>query len=158
MLHVDAVDHAYRLRGDEVAARDADVGVGHRRIRQTHRQQRLDLDAHPPDRFLDALHGLGIGEADALMIGAHDIVLRQMLLDLRARAVHQHQPDAEAGKQVEVMRQLDELAVRDHFAAERDHESAPAERVDVRRDGTEPGDEFGGGGDRHLNLPDGICG
>jgi hypothetical protein len=104
------------------------------------------------------MSAFAIGEPDALVVGAFDIVLRQVLLDLRARAMHQHQPDAETGKQVEVMGQLDELAVRDYFAAERDHESASAERVDVRRDGTEPGDEFGRGGDGHLYLPVGICG
>ena len=92
------------------------------------------------------------------MIAAFEIVLRQMLLDLRARAVHQPQPDPQAGKQIEVMRQFDELAVGDDLAAERNDESAPAERVDIGRDGTEPGDEFGGGGNRHLYLQEGMCG
>ncbi len=88
---VHTVDDAYRLRGDEVAARHADVGIGHGRVRQTHRQQRLDLDTHAAHRFLHALHGLGIGHAYALMVAAADVVLGQMLLDLRPRAVYQHQ-------------------------------------------------------------------
>ena len=162
MLQVHAVDDADRLRGNEVAARHADVGIRHRRIRQPHRQQRFDFHTHPPDRFFHALHGLGIGEADAVMIGVIEIVFRQMLFDLRACAVDQHQPDAEAGEQIEVVRQLNELAVRDHFAAEGDYEGTSAERVDIRRDGTEPCDEVsrcaraGCGDVRHLNPPDAM--
>ncbi len=34
---VHAVDDAYGLRSDEVAARHADVGIGHRRVGQAHR-------------------------------------------------------------------------------------------------------------------------
>ncbi len=70
------------------------------------------------------------------------LLLFQPLLDLRARAMHQHQPDAQRGKQVEVMRQLDELAIRHHLAAERDNEGLAAESVDIGRDGTEPVNEI----------------
>ena len=65
-------------------------------------------------------------------------------LDLRARAMHQHQPHAEAGEQIEVVRQRDELAVGHDLAAEGDDERAPTEGVDVRRRGAEPVDELFG--------------
>ena len=72
---VHAVDHSDGLRGNEVATRHADIRVGHGRIRQSHRQQRLDLNPHPSDRFLHALHGFGIGEPDAVVIAALNVVL-----------------------------------------------------------------------------------
>ena len=140
---IHAVDHADGLRGNEIATRHADVGIGHGRIRQTDGQQRLDLHPDAADGFFHALHGFGIGQADAMVITAFDIVLHQPLLDLRPRAVDQNQPDTQRCQQVEIVRQLDELAVRHHFTAEGDDKRLAAERIDIRRNGAEPGDEIG---------------
>ncbi len=144
MLQIHAIDHAYRLRGDEVATGYAYVGVGHRGIGQSHGQQRLDLDPHPSCRFLYALHGHGIGQAYSLMVAVFQVHFGQMLLDLRTCAMYQHQSDAQRGQQVEIVRQFDELAVGDHFAAECDDERLATEAVDIGRYGAEPGNEIGG--------------
>ena len=64
--------------------------------------------------------------------------LAEPRLDLRSRAVHQHEPHAKRGKQVQVLGEVEEAAVRDDVAAERDDERLAAERVDVRRDRLEP--------------------
>ena len=87
------------------------------------------------------------------MISVAEIVVCQMLLDLRTRAMHQHQPDAERRKQVEVMCQFDKFSVGNHLTAKGNDKSLAAECVDVRRDGTEPGNEVNrGGGSRHYGI------
>ena len=141
------------MGGDEVAPGHANIGIGHRRICQSHRQQRLDLDAYATDRFLDALHGSGIGQPYALMITVLQIVIGQMLFDLRTCAMHQHQSDAKRGQQVEIVRQADEFSVFNYFSAKRDDEGLATKTVDIGRDGTEPGNEIRGSGfDRHLKI------
>ncbi len=76
-----------------------------------------------------------------------------MLFDLRPRTMHQYQPDAQCGEQVEVMSEFDELAIGHHFAAKGDDEGLATEGVDIGRDGTKPGDEISGGGlDGHSGL------
>jgi hypothetical protein len=63
-------------------------------------------------------------------------------LALRPRAVHQHQPDAERGEQVEIVQEAHEAgAFGDQLAAEADDESAAAEGVHVGCDLAEPADE-----------------
>ena len=82
-----------------------------------------------------------VGHAQALVKAAAAAALLQLRLDLGARAVHQHQPHAESGEQVQVVREVEEAAVGHHLAAERDDESLAAEGVDIGRDRLEPVDE-----------------
>ncbi|GAB1459147.1 hypothetical protein MASR2M50_09210 [Thauera sp.] len=70
---------------------------------------------------------------------------RELGIDLRTRAMHQHQADAERGEQVAVVGEaLRPLAGRD-LAAETDDEGAAAEGMDVGRGAAHPGDELGRG-------------
>jgi hypothetical protein len=48
---------------------------------------------------------------------------------------------AERGEQIQIVREIEESAVGDQVAAERDHERLAAERVDVRGDRLKPVDE-----------------
>ena len=140
-LHVDAVDDAHRLRGEVVAAGDPVAGTGHRRIREAEREKRLDARTYLAGGFEDAVHGVGIGHADAVRVAARDVLLRQNGLDLRAAAVRDDQPDPEAVQQVEIVNDAEKRVVGHHFAAERDDERLAAERVDIRRRRANPVDE-----------------
>jgi hypothetical protein len=62
-------------------------------------------------------------------------------LDLRPGAVNEHEVHAERREEVEVVREIEEAAVGDEIAAERDHENLAAECMDVRGDRLEPVDE-----------------
>ena len=137
-LHVDAVDDAHRLGGEVVAARHAVARVGHRRIREAERQQRLDARAHLSRRFEHAVHRVAVGDAHAVRIAARNALRRQDRLDLRPAAVRDDQLDAEAVQQVEVVDDAEERVVGDHFAAERDDERLAAKRMHVRRRGADP--------------------
>ena len=137
-LHVDAVEHADRLGGDEVAADDADARAGHRRVGDAERQQRLDAAARMAGAFEHAVERLGVGDAQAAVVAAGDVLLLEYRLDLRTRAMHDDQPDAEAVQQVEVVDDAEKRVVGDDFAAEGDDERLAAQRVNVRRGRTDP--------------------
>ena len=141
---IDAVAHAQRLCGDKIARGHPDIGARHRRVGQPQRQQRLDLDPHGAGGFLDARQRGIVGDAQAIDVADGGAVFGQPRFDLRPHAMHQHQPHAQAVQQVDVMRQLDEPAVRHQFAAKGDDESLAAKPVNVGRGGAKPVDEIGG--------------
>ena len=74
-------------------------------------------------------------------IARRHAVLAHLLLDLRARAVHQHHAHLQAHQHVDVVGELLELAVGEHLAAEGDDERRPAPAMDVGRGGAKPLDE-----------------
>ena len=57
----------------------------------------------------------------------------QARLDLRTRAMHQHQAHAEAVQQHQVVDDIGEIRVGDPLARQHDHEGAVAMGVDIRR-------------------------
>ena len=118
VLHVDAVHYAARPCGDEVAARHPDLRIGHGRAGQPHRQQRFDLHPQLAARLLHAGESSLVGHARTAHIARARAASGELCLDLRPRAVHQHQPHAQRGQQVEVVSERDELAVGHHLAAE----------------------------------------
>ena len=65
---INTVEYANRLGGDEITARHTDIGARHRRIRQSHRQQRLDLHAHAPAGLFRARQGDIVGDPQAVGI------------------------------------------------------------------------------------------
>ena len=141
-LEVGAPAHADRARGDEIARRDADLRAGHRRARQPLRQQRLELDPQHPGGVLYRHQRRLVGDAQALRVARAHALRFQLGLDLRARAVHQREADAERRQQVHVVDEAREArALREHLAAEGDDEGAAAEGVHVRRHLAEPADE-----------------
>ena len=166
-LHVDAVDDAERLRGDEVARRHADARARHRRVGDAEREQRLDPAPHLAAGLEHAVHRLGVGDAQSERVAALDVLLREDRLDLRPRAVHDDDAHAEAVQQVQVVDDAEERLVGDDLAAERDDERPAAKRVDVRRRRRihwtnarvvaecAVGAAMGAGGIRREPLPDG---
>jgi hypothetical protein len=64
------------------------------------------------------------------------------LFDLRASAVHQHQADAEAVEQGDVVNQVRKALVGDGFAVETDDKGLAAKGIDVRSRVAERLDEF----------------
>ena len=140
-LHVGAVAHAQRLGGDEIAGGNADARAGHRRVGDSEGEQRLDARAHLAVGFEHAVHGLGVGDAQAGRVAALDVLLRENGLDLRPRAVDDDQVHAEAVQEVEVVDDAEKRVVGDDFASERDDEGLAAKRVDIRRRRADPLDE-----------------
>jgi hypothetical protein len=55
--------------------------------------------------------------------------------------VNEHELHAERGEQIQVVREIEEPAIRDEIAAEGDDKDFPAEGVDVWSDRLEPVDE-----------------
>ena len=145
VLVIDAINHAHRPRGDEVAPGDADVAARHRRVGQALREQRLDLEAGHRHRRLDALQRLGIGHPQAMVEARLQPATRLLGVDLRARAMHQHQADAERGEQVAVVGEALRALAGGDLAAEADDEGTAAEGVDVGRGAAHPGHELGRG-------------
>ena len=137
-LHVDAVEHADRLRRKEVASDDAYPRARHRRIGDTQRQQGLDSAARVTGAFEHAIERLGVGDAQAAIVATGDVLLLEDGLDLRSRSVHDDQPDAQALQQVEIVDDAEEGVVGDDFSAERDDEGLAAKRVNIGRCGTDP--------------------
>jgi hypothetical protein len=65
----------------------------------------------------------------------------ELLVHLRAKAVHQHNLDAHALDHGQVLRQAVQLARGNGLARNAHHKRLVAELVDVRRNRPEPGDE-----------------
>ena len=141
VLEVDAADHADRLGGDEVAAGDAHPGAGHRRVRQALGKQGLDLDAGHAHRALDAFQGGAVGYPQALMEMRLQTAPLQLGIDLRTRAMNQHQAYSQAFEQVEILRQrLGGFGpALEHLATEGDDEGAATKGIDVGRGLAHPG-------------------
>lgn len=145
VLVVDAVHHAGGPGGDEVARQDADVRMRHRRVGQALAEGGLDVQADLAGRLLGAFQRGRVGgrQAPAELLGV--ALQAQLFIDLRARAVHQHQVDAQGRQQGEVLHQDIEGAGLHQLAAERHHEGLASERMHVGRHFAEPSDELRGG-------------
>jgi hypothetical protein len=69
------------------------------------------------------------------------MTLQQARLDLRARAMYQHQLHAQGREQIQIVREIVEPSVGNEVAAESDDEYLSSESMDVRRDRLKPVDE-----------------
>ena len=65
----------------------------------------------------------------------------QSRFDLLARAVYEHELHAERGEQIEIVREIEEAAVRNDISAKRDDERLAAKSMYVGRYRLEPVDE-----------------
>ena len=137
---------AHRLGGEEVAADHADARAGHGRVGDAEREQRLDAAAGMPGSFEHAIERLAVGDAQAAVVAAGDVLLLEYRLDLRTRSVHDDQPDAEAVQEIEVVHDAEKGVVGDDLSAECNHESLAAKGVDVRRGRSYPLHECPRGG------------
>ena len=91
---VNAVVDAQRLGDDKVAADHVNVRALQRRIAEAHRQPGGDIQLQRARRLLHQLKGFGIGHAGVLMVDRLVVVRGKVSVNLRARAVDQHQADA----------------------------------------------------------------
>ena len=96
---VDTVIHAQRLGDDKVTADHIDVRALERRIVQAHRQTRGDIQLQLARCLLNQFKGFAIGDTNVFMIGWLMLMFGQIGVDLRTRAVDQHQADAQAMQQ-----------------------------------------------------------
>ena len=67
--------------------------------------------------------------------------LAQARFDLLARAMHQHESHAQRREKIQIVCEIEETAIRNQIAAERDDERLATEGVYVGRDRLEPVDE-----------------
>jgi hypothetical protein len=88
----------------------------HGRVGQPHAQQGFDFEADGADGIHDAAQRLAGGDAQAVVEGRGQSVLGQIFVDLRARAVHQHQTDTQRMQQGDVVNDVAEVVVVDRFA------------------------------------------
>ena len=146
MTVVDTAQYPQRLRCDEVSRGDADIGAGHRRIGQSHREQRFHLYANCSGRLFDAGQCGIVGHPQAVDDLHLRIAQTQARLDLWPSAVHQHQADAEAVEQRDIVRQAGETAVAQRLAIKGENEGAATMGVDVGRGVAKPFDERIGAG------------
>ena len=135
---VDAIDHANRPRGDEVAAGDAQARTLHRRACHVHRQARLDGDAQLANGVDHAFQGRAVGDPQVTVKARCQAVVGQARLDLRTRAMHQHQAHAEAVQQHQVVNDIAEIRVGNALARQHHHKGAVAVGIDIGRSVAEP--------------------
>ena len=90
MLEIDAFDNADRPRGDKVARNHPHRRIGHRRVRQALAKGRFNLKAQLAGGFLRAIERHRVGDADAVGVFALVAFGLQLLVHLRAKAMHQH--------------------------------------------------------------------
>ena len=139
-MQIDAIEHADRPRGDEVATGHTQSRALHRRRRHIHRQPCLEGDAQLANRVDHALHGRRVGDAQIAMEARFDATGGQARLDLRTRAEYQHQAYTKAVQQHQVVDDVGEVGVLQAVARQHDDEGAVTVRVDIGRGVAKPGD------------------
>ncbi len=85
-----------------------------------------------------------VGDAQVVDESWFQAALQQLRVDLRTRAMHQHQLDAEAVQQRQVVEQRIEIRAQRRLAAKADDENASVVGVNVGRAGTQGTDEVVG--------------
>ncbi len=108
MQIIHPLQHPQGLGGDEVAGGDRDAHAGHGGVGRAQGEQCLDLDPNGPGGLLDAGQGLIISHPQALDVAQLGPALREPFLDLRPRAMHQHQAYPQSVEQGEIVDQLRE--------------------------------------------------
>ena len=104
-------------------------------------KQCLDLDAHDAGGLFDRRQGRRLRDPQIVHVTGLEAGGAEPGLDLRAGAVHEHDPYPEAVQERDVMDERGEALALDRLAPEADHERPAAVAVHIGRDGPEPGDE-----------------
>jgi len=141
VLKVHAVQNAYRPGGDEVARNDTHRRAGHGRVGQALAEGGFDFVAQLAGGFFGTVERDAVGDAHAVRILGCVALGRQLLVDLRAKAMHQHDLHTHALDQRQVLRQMPQLARGNGFTRDAHHEGLAPVQVDVGRHRTEPGHE-----------------
>ena len=154
VLKIHPIHNAHGARREEVARDHAHRGARHRRVGQALAERCLDLITQLPGGLLRAIECHGVSDADAMGVLGRMPLGCQLLIHLRAKAVHQHDLHAHGLDQCQVLRNAVQLAGRNRLTRQPDHKRLVAELVDVGRHRAEPGDEGeiedGGHGERCL--------
>ncbi len=104
---------------------------GHGGAGQTHGEQGFDLDPHGAGGLFHTGQGGLIRHPQAIDILHLHLAGIEAFLDLRSGAMHQHQPDAQAVQQGQVMDQIGKTGIGHRLAAQADHEGAVPVGVDI---------------------------
>ena len=129
---VHAIEHANRTRRHQIAARHPQARTLHRRGRHVHRQPGFYRNAQLTDGVDHTFQRRGVGDAHAFVVMRRQPAGLQAAFDLRARAMHQHQPNAQTVQQHQVVNDVAEIGVRHAVAGKHDDEGAIAVGIDVR--------------------------
>ena len=140
MLVVDAVANAIGARGHEIAAGHLHLGAPQMGAGDTLVESRFHLDAGTTDGFDHRRQCRQISDPAMGFHPGSDVAGLQAGVDLRAGAMHQHQPDAQAVQQHDILHQMGEIRVLHRFAAKRNDKGLIAVGVDVGRTVAEPFD------------------
>ena len=138
---VHAIDNAHGACGNKVARDHAYRGTSHRRIGQALAKRGFDLKAQLARGLLRAVERDGVGNADALRILGRVALGGQLVVHLGAKAVHQHDFDAQRLYQRQILHDGLQLACRNCLTGDAHHKSLVTELVDIRCHRTEPGNE-----------------
>jgi hypothetical protein len=138
---VHAIHNAHRPGGDEVARNHPHRGARHGGVGQALAERGFNFVAQLARSFLRAVEGHAVGDADAMGVLGRVAFGGQLLVDLGAKAMHQHDLHAHALDQRQVLRQVLQLARRNRFARDAHHKGLAPVHVDVRRHRPEPGHE-----------------
>ena len=143
VLHVDTIDHTEGLGYNKIAGHCTDRAVGHRRIRQALRKQRIDLQIDAANGIDHTIKRSGIGNAIARVRLRFQPLFAQLFLNLRPCAVYQNQTDAQRRQQVGIVSQASRERAGDGPTAESDDERLATEQVNVGRNRTKQRDKMG---------------
>src|SRR5690606_24169449 len=91
--------------------------------------------------FLGAVQCHAVGDAHAVVIGGLLPFEAQLFVDLRAKAMHQHNFDAHGLDQCQVLHNALQLACGNRLTCDAHHKGLVSELVDIGGHGPEPGDE-----------------
>ena len=133
VLVVDAIDNADRAGREEVAGDDAHRGAGHGGVGQALAEGSLDLVAQLAGGFERAIQRDAIGDAGALVEMGFVALGAQLLVDLGAEAMHQHDLHAHALDQCQVLRDVAEFAGSNGFTGHANHDRLAPVHVNVWR-------------------------
>ena len=134
MHEIHPVHNAHGPCGDEVARNHPHRGARHGRVGQALAEGGFDLVTQLARSLLRAVEGHAVGDADAVRVLGRVALGRELFIDLRAKAVHQHDLHAHALDQRQVLRQVLQLARRNRLARDADHKGLAPVHVDVGRD------------------------
>jgi hypothetical protein len=105
----------------------------HGRIGEARRQQGFDVRAQAADGIFNAFERLRIGDTKIFMETRRNAAQLAAAFDLRTRAVHEHEFDAEAVEQRDIVNDVREIRMLDRIATEHQDKRFTAVRIDIGR-------------------------
>ena len=129
---INAVDHAERLGGYQIAGKHPHSGFVQRRVRNTGGKPTLNCAAHQCDSRLDHFQRRGVGDAAMTRILAREAARGERSIDLGSRTVDQHHAHTQHRQQREIMDDVHQVGVLNAITTEHDHERLTAMFADVR--------------------------